>query len=245
MILAGMLLTGAAGAAIGSYVTTAALRASVGEGAAAGRSRCDGCRRPLRSWETVPVVSYAVARGGCRACGAAISPLHPLGEVSGAAVGVALWALPAWPTAAAMAAMGAALLAASVIDVRTMKLPDALTAIVAVSAAILAASRGLPALAAGTIAAAIAVALLGGLRWAFARRGRDPGLGFGDVKLIAALALWLGALTPWMVAAAAFLGLIAAGVVGAQRRTKLPFGPMLAASGWICGLGLEAGWWRV
>lgn len=242
MILLGGLLSVTAGAAVGSYVGTAALRATRGEAATLGRSRCDGCRRTLRAWETVPLVSYAIARGACRTCRQPIALLHPAAELTGVAVGLSLWFVSPWPAGVLMAAMAAALLAASVVDVRRLKLPDNLTAIVAVCAAGMAWGRGPEAMIEGVVAAVVTVGLLVGLRWVFAQSGGDPGLGLGDVKLIAALALWLGALTAWMVAAAALMGL-ALMVVRRPRRAKLAFGPMLAISGWACGFGLEAGLW--
>ena len=243
MMLLGGLLTATAGAAVGSYVGTAALRATLGEDSVFGRSRCDGCRRSLAAWETIPLVSYAAARGACRACGERIAMLHPAAEAMGGGVALAIWAFARSPqTGALMAVIAAALLAASVIDIRRLRLPDALTLVVALAGAALAWLRSPLALVEGAVAAAIAFGLLAALRWLSSRRGRDPGLGLGDVKLVAAFALWLGALTPWMVAVAAGIGLAVA-AAGGLRQGRIPFGPMLALAGFGCGFGLEAGWW--
>jgi leader peptidase (prepilin peptidase)/N-methyltransferase len=77
--------------------------------------------------------------------------------------------------------------------------------------------------------------------WSRTRRG-DPGLGFGDVKLIGALALWLGDLTPWMVVGAAILGLVASALLKPSGG-RLAFGPAIAASAWTLGLVREANLW--
>ena len=85
------------------------------------------------------------------------------------------------------------------------------------------------------LAAAGALALLGGLYWAFQPAGEDEeddepvALGFGDVKLAGMLGAWTGFygfLVALIVAvfAGAFLGLL-------FRQKKLPFGPYLAIGG--------------
>ena len=47
-----------------------------------GRSRCDSCRRSLVWYEVVPVFSYVLLRGRCRACLARIAPSHAAAEVA-------------------------------------------------------------------------------------------------------------------------------------------------------------------
>jgi len=237
-------LAGVTGLAVGSYAATAAMRFARGEAHVRGRSHCDGCGRTLGFARTLPVVSFLALRGACADCGARIARLHPLGEAAGAAVALgALWVASdagAW-RAAPLLAIGFALLAAAVVDLRVRRLPDALTAVVAVGGALLAAGRGLPMLALGALVAVLATCVLLAIRALSRRRIGDPGLGLGDVKLIGALALWLGPATPLMVGLAAGLGLAAAALdrSGEPRR---PFGPALALAGWGVGLALELGW---
>jgi leader peptidase (prepilin peptidase)/N-methyltransferase len=134
------------------------------------------------------------------------------------------------------------LLAASCVDVATMRLPDALTAIVAAASAVLAWLGGR--LAEGAVCAIAALVLLLVLRTVLAGRAGRQALGLGDVKLTGGLALWLGAATPW------FLVLAASGalVVMLMRRPvdgRLAFGPSLAFSAWVVGLASEAGLWPI
>ena len=66
-------------------------------------------------------------------------------------------------------------------------------------------------------------------------RGRD-GLGLGDAKLLAAAGAWLGlASLPWVVLAAALLGLVLALLRAGPLRaeTAVPFGPPLALAFWV------------
>ena len=228
------------GAVIGSYATTLALRASWETAPSGGRSRCDGCDRRLGWLETAPIVSYVALKGRCRVCGDQISPFHPLGEMAGLVTGAALvWLIPDLRLIP-MAAIAAALLAAAVLDARIRKLPDLSALIVAVCGGGLALSGGR--LIEGLMAAAISGVVLLITRAASRTRGGEPGVGLGDIYLICALALWLGAATPWMVAIAAVLGLAFA-LVRKPGDGKVAFGPMIAAAGMGVGLLVEANLW--
>jgi leader peptidase (prepilin peptidase)/N-methyltransferase len=194
--------------------------------------------------ETAPLVSFAVARGRCQACGVRITLLHPLGELAGLLSGAAiLVCAPDW-RALPLGAMAVALLGASVVDARTRRLPDLLVWITGAAATVLAVSRGMEHLAIGVAAALISVGILMVLRARSRARRGDVGLGLGDVKLVAALALWLGALTPWMVLAASLLGL-AAFALRRSHDDRMAFGPAIAIAGFAIGLSMEAGLWPV
>jgi leader peptidase (prepilin peptidase)/N-methyltransferase len=69
----------------------------------------------------------------------------------------------------------------------------------------------------------------------------EPGLGLGDAKLVAALALWLGSATAYMILLATLLGLTVAVLGRAGPRQPLAFGPMIAAAGWAVGVAKESG----
>ncbi len=83
------------GLAFGSFVNAAIERLPRRE-SLNGRSHCDGCSRPLRAWELIPVLSYAVLRGRCASCGASIGLRAPLVEsMCAAAFVAAFWSLDA------------------------------------------------------------------------------------------------------------------------------------------------------
>jgi leader peptidase (prepilin peptidase)/N-methyltransferase len=243
MISAGAaLVLGLAGAVGGSFASTAALRTLAGEQVLGGRSRCDGCRRSLALTETVPVLSYVARRGRCASCRARINPAHPVSEIVGAAAAIVLGLVAPSPAAFAMTVMSAALLAAAVIDARTQRLPDPLTLVVGGCAAFLAARSGLGHLGLGVLAALISATVLMLLRGVFVQLRGDPSLGFGDVKLVASLAIWLGSATAAMVACAAVLALVLL-AVSRPRSDRIAFGPMLALAGWSIGVAMEVGIW--
>ena len=233
---------GLMGAVVGSYVTTAALRAVTDDAASGHRSRCDGCHRPLSFVETLPVASYAMLRGRCGVCAARIDPLHPIGESAGLLTGLAIGlAAPDW-RGALIALLASALLASAVIDARTRILPDLLTLVVGIAGFSLALLHGFERVFLGVCAALLSTLILLGLRRAFLIWRRDPGLGLGDVKLFAALSLWLGLAAPWMLVGAAALGLSTIAIRGTSDG-KIAFGPMIAIAGLLVGLWTETGLW--
>ncbi|HEX3365611.1 A24 family peptidase [Phenylobacterium sp.] len=231
-----------AGLALGSYAVTAALRFGRAEGASSGRSHCDSCGQTLGFAQTVPLVSYAVARGACASCRAKIDPAHLVGELGGALILTIAFADGVTLRAALLSALGLILLAVSVIDWKIGRLPNAFTGPLAVAALALAALRSVAAVESGLLAAAATFVVFQGVRWLSLRRRGDPGLGLGDVKLMCALAIWLNLATPWMVVGATAL----AGAGIAIRRSgqkRIPFGPALAGAGWIVGMAGEWGHW--
>lgn len=231
----------AAGTLIGSYAVTAGVRLARSEPSARGRSHCDACGVGLGFAQTVPVISYVQRAGVCAACGARIDPVHLAGELAGGVVLASLALAGFEPRTVLLAGLGMLLITAAAVDARTKRLPDLLTLGVALLAASAAALAGPSQLLAGLCAALGSTVVLSGLRYVQSLRGRDPGLGWGDVKLIAALALWLGVSTPWMVSVAAILGLGAMAVVR-PADGRLPFGPAIAAAAWGVGIATEGRW---
>lgn len=142
------------------------------------------------------------------------------------AVSIAAGALrvgPAAPVAAALLAGGIA----AVVDVRAGRLPNSLVALVAWAATAAAATS--PAPLAAVAAAALGAVCLGG-PLLVVHLVAPPAMGFGDVKLAAALGAAIGPLDPrlGLVALCGATGATAAvGLVG--RRHELPLGPGLVA----------------
>ncbi len=203
------------------------------------RSRCPHCQQPIAAWDNLPVLSWLLLAGRCRHCRASISVRYPLVELSAAVLGVvAAWHFGATPSALWGAGFSWALLALAVIDLDTQLLPDDLT---------------LPLLWAGLVAnlfgyfvdlpTAVVGAMAGYLSlwvvyWGFKFATGKEGMGYGDFKLLAALGAWLGwqALPTIIVGAAlvgAVVGLALIGLRRHERSKPLPFGPFLAAAGWI------------
>ena len=127
-------------------------RVPAGESVVAPRSRCPVCRQTLRWYDNVPVLSWVLLRGKCRACGVRIAWRYPLVELA-AGLWMAHCAELAWhvlhlervaspvtravPTDSqidrylvsliGVAVLGLLLIALTVIDWQTQTLPDGLT----------------------------------------------------------------------------------------------------------------------
>jgi leader peptidase (prepilin peptidase)/N-methyltransferase len=203
------------------------------------RSACPQCGHKITALENIPLVSYAVLRGKCSGCGTRISPRYPLVELAaGLAAGYA--AMRFGFSAAGFGAMifAWALIALAVIDYDTQLLPDDIT-LPLLWAGLLANLAGtfVP-LSAAVIGAVAGYLSLWSVYWLFKLATGKEGMGYGDFKLMAAICAWLG----WQALATVIL---LSSVVGAAvgialmvltkhgRDKPIPFGPYLAAAGFI------------
>ncbi len=247
--LAFALLVGAA-LAMGSFLGVLVLRLPEGRSLALARSACPRCGRRLAARDLVPLLSWLWLRGRCRQCGAPMGWFYPAVELAAVAVALSAAAATSGWLLWASCGLGWTLLALALIDLRRFLLPDVLT-LPLIPAGLVVAWLVAPAtLADHAIGAAGGFAAFSFIAWAYRRwRGRD-GLGGGDAKLLAALGAWVAwPAVPSVVFLAALFGLGAAllGWIGGRtlRATdRLPFGPCLAAAGWIVWLWgpLLPGW---
>ena len=238
-------LLGILGLILGSFIATLVLRWPDGR-SVGGRSACDGCGRGLRAHELVPLVSAAVQRGRCRACGARIAPLHWQVELAALAIGAAAGVVAPWPDALAGAMFGWLLLTLALLDLRHWWLPDTLTGMLAASGITVGLLGLAPALIDRAIGGAAGFALLWAVAAGYKRlRGRE-GLGGGDPKLFAGIGLWLGwQLLPAVLLVASLLGLavvLVARLTGRAitRTDALPLGALLAAAAYPAWLMVVA-----
>lgn len=203
------------------------------------RSHCPRCGHVLRPWENLPLLSYLVLRGRCRACGAPI-PRRYLWVELAAGLGAAAVAWhygPGWAAAGALVFTWA-LIALAVIDARHYLLPDGITLPLLWLGLLLNLGGLYTPLPAAVLGAAAGYGGLWLVYQAFRLATGKEGMGYGDFKLLAAIGAWAG----WQQLPAT---LLLSAVVGAafgiaqillRRRSRehpIPFGPFLAAAGWI------------
>jgi len=225
------------GAVVGSFLNVVIWRLPRGESVVHPGSHCTACGAQVRWYDNVPVLSYLVLMGRCRACGTHYSAEYPVVEAANAG----LYALLAWrfglaPALPVYMALTSALLAAAVIDLHHKILPDRIT-LPGIALGLVASATLLP----PTVLEALAGAALGGglyLLIAVASRG---GMGGGDVKLIAMIGAFLGwqavLLTTFLAAVVgASVGLVLMLAFGKGRKYAVPFGPFLAAAAIVCVL---------
>lgn len=221
------------GAILGSFVATLCLRWPEGRSVLVGRSACDGCGRQLRALELVPLVSGLAIGTETRCCRTTIAPLHRQIEFLAALIGGVSLVMGEPTQGLALAVFGWLLLPLGVLDLRHFWLPDRLIVLLAACG-----------LAGGTVltgepllhrvaAALVAGGGLAGVAFCYRLvRGRD-GLGAGDPKLIAAIALWLGPLlTSSAFLAACLIGLTDALVRRRGAAESIPLGLFFAIGAW-------------
>ena len=116
------------GLILGSFYTVCVHRYIEGQSIVWPGSRCPACGHGLRWYENIPLASWLIQGGRCRACRTSISARYPIMELTSG-----LWSLAlAWkfgPTAPYVVYMvfGGALIVASFIDFELYILPDVIT----------------------------------------------------------------------------------------------------------------------
>ncbi len=200
-------------------------------------SKCPSCGKPIRAWDNVPVLSYLILGGKCRACKAPISMRYPMVEVLNGALWVLVylrfgtgWHLPV------LLAFVSSLVVITFIDLDFQIIPDRIV---------------LPWIAIGIIAGATVLPdpflRAEPLGWANSLIGTVTGLGLflviviasrggmgmGDVKMMGMVGAVLGWKAVLLTAfAGSVTGALAGGAIvlfkGGGRKTKVPFGPFLA-----------------
>jgi len=253
------------GLAFGSFGNVVIWRLPRKESLSVPPSHCPKCDTRIRWYDNIPVVSWVVLRGRCRDCGAPISPRYPTVELL---VGL-LWVAAGWRFGQSMTAIAAAfyfylLVLLAFIDWDTMRLPNSLVALLfgagIAGAAVSQFTRVwvtplLPSAPSGPLAqpliaavvgagAAAGVVLLIGAIYSAVRGGQ--GYGMGDVKLLAAMGVYLGLFSLMALFFGTLIGAVY-GVVSARRSAeggthKFPFGPFLAMGGVIAALAGPAIW---
>jgi leader peptidase (prepilin peptidase)/N-methyltransferase len=237
---AGALIAFLGGLMAGSFATAVAHRVPRGMPIAMARSECPSCGARIAAYDNIPVVSWGILRGRARCCGAPISPRYPLTELA-TGLCFAATALVYWDEPAEMAigfVFLTMLAAITLTDLEQRIIPNRILLV----GSILCLAIAVPTDPSGLVERAIAAAAAGGVMFAVVL-AYPKGMGLGDVKLMAAMGLFLGSAVAPAVLAALFAG-SAVGLAmiarhGSEaRKMAIPFGPFLAFGGIV---GLLAG----
>lgn len=203
------------------------------------RSRCGHCGHQISALENIPVLSYLFLKGKCSSCGAHISFQYPLVELFTGLV--SLWV--AWHFGVSIQTVFAlilswSLIAASGIDLGHKLLPDNIVLPLLWLGILMSFFDIFIDLEASVIGAMAGYMSLWSVYIIFKITTGKEGMGHGDFKLLAMLGAWMG----WKVL---FVIILTSSIVGAivgismivlkktSRGTQIPFGPYLAAAGWI------------
>ena len=203
------------------------------------RSQCPDCGHMITAIENVPVLSYLFLRGKCSSCGTHISMQYPLIELFTVAVSL----IAAWKFGANMQTVASlffiwTLITLSLIDAKTMLLPDNLT-LPLLWLGIVANYFGLfTDLESSVLGAIFGYLILWTIFHVFRLLTGKEGMGYGDFKLLAALGAWGGwQILPFTIFASSLIGAVFGILLMLIKRSKdsqpLPFGPWLALAGFI------------
>ena len=222
------------GALIGSFLNVCILRLPREESIVWPGSHCPYCKKPIKAYDNIPIISYFLLRGRCRECQAPISTQYPLVEgVTGlgslflfAKYGLSISYLVYF-------AFIASLIVVTVIDLYHQIIPDVIS-LPGIGVGLLA-SLVIPQI---TFVNSLIGILLGGgslflvatvYQWLFKREG----MGGGDVKLLAMIGAFLG----WKSVILTILlgsligsitGIIIMILKGKDFKYPIPFGPFLS-----------------
>jgi leader peptidase (prepilin peptidase)/N-methyltransferase len=210
------------------------------------RSACPACKAPIKAWQNIPVVSWLLLQGRCASCRAKISVRYPLVELAAGLLSAwVAWRFGFGVPAACGLLVTWTLIALSGIDIDHQLLPDGITLPLMwaglLAAVVVGPRAGSPIPASAhdaIIGAAAGYVSLWLVFHTFRLITGKEGMGYGDFKLFAALGAWLGwKLLPLVIllsaAAGAALGILMIVLRGRDRSAPIPFGPYLAAAGWI------------
>lgn len=220
------------------------------------RSFCDGCGRQLRWYENVPVISWLIQGGKSRCCKKKLSVLYPIVEFLigilflifyrkfGQVVNMSLLLL-------GMFIIGF-LVFGAVFDLKYMILPDFSTIVLVILAIVYNVLDY-----EGTMDWWIPHLLSAGASflffWSLYMFTKGKGMGFGDVKLVFFIGLflgWPGSLIAFYVAfiVGALVAVVLMLLAGFGRKSQIPFGPFLILGttvAWFWGDGLWIKWLRL
>ncbi len=206
------------------------------------RSACPNCGTAILAWQNIPVVSYLILGGRCGQCKTRIAIRYPLVEAAAGALSlIVAWRFGASPQLVAALLFTWAALVLSVIDIDRQLLPDSIT-LPLLWLGLLATLVGNQGLfvdpATGIVGAVCGYLSLWLVFHLFKLVTGKEGMGYGDFKLLAAIGAWVGwQLLPLVILLSAVVGsVVGIGLIlftKHGRQTPIPFGPYLAAAGWI------------
>ncbi|HEY4640421.1 MAG TPA: prepilin peptidase [Thermoanaerobaculia bacterium] len=230
------------GAIVGSFLNVVIHRYPREESIVFPGSHCPQCDVAIRWYDNIPIVSFALLRGRCRACGAGIAWRYPLVELANALFYLAVY-LRTGPTVAfvIVAAIISMTIALIYIDADIQILPDVIDlpgiaigigagalGVGILNPSLMLAESLFDSLLGALLGAAIPLAIIA-TYWLIRH---VEGMGLGDVKLLA----MIGAVVGWRaVPAVLLLGAISATIIAvpAVLRSKqgmqlpIPFGVFL------------------
>jgi leader peptidase (prepilin peptidase)/N-methyltransferase len=254
------------GLAFGSFLNVCIARLPRGESIVLPRSHCPKCHHPLRWYDNIPVVSFLLLRGRCRACRAPISLIYPVVEILTASVLVVAFArYQLSPQFIKYAVLGMLLITLVFTDLTHRRIPHPVTLLGMILGVLLSLivpvdprpvdwifqrlgfelSFPFSSLVASLAGAAVGGGIFYAVAVVFFRLTGKEGLGFGDVMLMLMVGTFLGVpLTLLTILLGSLLGTLVAVPLellsSRFRHHPWPFGTFLGIAAIYASLGGQA-----
>jgi leader peptidase (prepilin peptidase)/N-methyltransferase len=228
------------GLVVGSFNNVAIFRIPEGKSILAPRSFCPQCGTTIVWYDNVPLLSYAILRGRCRNCHEPIPVRYPLIELLTGLLYLAVFAKCGFTWKAELLPyllMVTVLVIVSTIDIQKQIIPNKI-----IYPAILIGfvAMGIVSLVRGDgniILRSLIGFAIGGLPLGLLALAIPKGMGMGDAKLAAFTGIFLG----YYQALGLFFGFLLGSIIGIilmvlgrqGRKSRIPFGPYLAAGALI------------
>lgn len=236
---------------LGSFLNCMAMRMERNEDFVHGHSHCMNCGHILTARDLVPVASWIRLRGNCRYCGKKISLRYPVTELLFTVLYLGVYVrFDLTAELLRNLVLTGCLFTLSVIDIDSYRIPDACLGV-----GLLAWLLAEPFLFAGwreCLGFVLSGMVCGGCLLAFSLLCdavmKKESLGGGDIKLFALLGLYLGGWKSYfLVLLSSILGLLFAGLRRlCSKEERIPFGPCIAAAGYLLLLfGTELTEWYI
>jgi leader peptidase (prepilin peptidase)/N-methyltransferase len=232
------------GATIGSFLNVCIGRIPNGESIIHPASHCVRCQNPIAFYDNIPLISYLLLRGRCRACAQRISPRYFLVELLMGLLTIALYyrfglSLEFFAGFIFVAAM----VVVSFIDLDVRIVPDVVSLpgiLLGLAVSIIGyfVNGGSSSLIPTPVSSFIGILAGGGFllatAWIYEKVTGVEGMGGGDIKLLAMIGAFLGwpavPITLFFASmVGSVVGLTCMLLTGAGRRLALPFAPFLCS----------------
>lgn len=202
-------------------------------------SHCPQCKKKLKPWHNIPVLSYLILSGKCAYCKTTISLRYPIVELVCCIASVYVaWRFGfTWQTAGALLFTWI-LIALTFIDLDCHLLPDHLTFSLLWIGLFLSIFSIFINSHDAIIGAIAGYLIFFTIQWLFKLVTGKVGMGQGDFKFLAALGAFLGwQQLPVIILLSSVIGVIFGlthmAIKKQYKSVPLPFGPYLAVAGWI------------
>jgi leader peptidase (prepilin peptidase)/N-methyltransferase len=202
-------------------------------------SSCPNCNQAIRAHQNIPVISYLFLGGRCANCKHPISIRYPLVELlTGVCSAVIAWHFGVTIDTLFALLLTWSLIALSGIDIDHQLLPDSITLPILWLGLFLSLFEIFTDSHSSIIGAVSGYLFLWIIYQLFKITTGKEGMGYGDFKLLALLGAWMGwqyTLTVILLSSlvGAVVGISMIVLVKHDRNIPIPFGPYLAAAGWI------------